>query len=215
MNPEDPEKYIRDLERKAMRDLERAGGQTPGAAPQPSSTDSGSPPATPPSAPPAPPSDSPVGTWNSEQFGSPGGWPVPGRTSRRRFGGVAKLANAAPKRLLLVFAVASLIAIGAFLWNQNSTTKVQGNMIMMNSGWKGKIDCNNGTLKLDGDNNTYTITGHCLRLEVFGSANKVTVDSADTISVIGDDNAVAYHSGSPTINKTGANDIVSQTPSTR
>ena len=116
--------------------------------------------------PPAPPPGSPVGTWNRGQSGGRADEPVPGETLRQRFRGVAKLANTAPKRLLLVFAVASLIAIGAFLANQNSTTKVQGNMIMMNSGWKGTIDCNNGTLKLDGDSRQHTVTGHCLRLRL-------------------------------------------------
>ncbi len=71
------------------------------------------------------------------------------------------------------------------------------------------------SLKLDGDNNTYTVTGHCRRLEVFGSGNHVAVESADTISTFGDDNAIAYHSGSPTINKTGNNNTVSQRPSNR
>jgi hypothetical protein len=46
--------------------------------------------------------------------------------------------------------------------------------------------------------------------EVFGSGNHVTVDSADTISVFGDDNAMIYHSGSPKIDKTGNNNAVSQ-----
>ena len=86
---------------------------------------------------------------------------------------------------------------------------------MINSGAKETIECNDGNVKLDGDNNTYTITGHCRRLDVFGSANHVTVDSADTIGVFGDDNAMIYHSGSPTINKIGNNNTVSQLPSTR
>ena len=89
-------------------------------------------------------------------------------------------------------------------------TTVHGNLIMENSGAKDTIACNNGDLKLDGDNNTYTVTGHCLRLEVFGSANHVTVDSADTISVFGDDDAMIYHSGSPAISKNGNNNTVSR-----
>ena len=86
---------------------------------------------------------------------------------------------------------------------------------MINNGAKDTIECNDGNLRLDGDNNTYTITGHCRRLDIFGSANHVTVDSADTIGAFGDDNAVIYHSGSPTINKTGNNNVVSQRPNTR
>lgn len=173
MNPQDPEQYI--------RDLERGVSQQPGAAPQP------------------PGAYSPIG-----------GEPFVGGTLSRRVRGVAKLTRTPRGRVLLLCAVAPLIAIGAFLANHYSKTTVQGNLIMINGGAKDTIDCNNGNLKLDGDNNTYTVTGNCRRLEVFGSANKVTVDSADTISVIGDDNAVIYHSGAPTINKTGNNDIVAQ-----
>jgi hypothetical protein len=113
--------------------------------------------------------------------------------------------------------VVAIILAGIFLntgllhyGNPFGQTTVQGNLTMENSGAKDTIACNNGDLKLDGDNNTYTITGHCLRLEVFGSANHVTVDSADAISAFGDDNAMIYHSGSPTIGKTGNNNTVSQ-----
>jgi len=113
-----------------------------------------------------------------------------------------------------VCAVAAAFAIMFFL-NHYSSTTVHGNLEMINGGAKDTINCNDGNVKLDGDNNTYTITGHCRRLEVFGSANHVTVDSADTISVFGDDNAMIYHSGSPTINKTGNNNTVAQLPSTR
>ena len=180
MNPEDPEEYI--------RKLERGGGQTPGAAPQPSG--------------------SPFATSSDGQFGGPGSGPL------RPFRGVARFANTRPRRLMWVCAVAFTIAIALFLAHYSSKTTVHGNLTMINGGAKDTIDCNNGNVKLDGDNNTYTITGHCRRLEVFGSANHVTVDSADTISVFGDDNAMIYHSGSPTINKTGNNNIVVQRPST-
>lgn len=189
MNPEDPEQYI--------RDLESGVGQTP-AEPQPFSTDSGS----------------PFGTSTSGQFGRRDGGPALGGILRRPFRGVAKLAHTPRGRLILVCAVASAFAIVYFLAHYSGTT-VHGNLVMINSGAKDTIDCNDGNLKLDGDNNTYTITGRCRRLEVFGSENHVTVDSADTISVFGDDNAVTYHAGSPTINKTGNNNTVSQRPRTR
>ena len=102
------------------------------------------------------------------------------------------------------------MALTLFLSHSASKTTVDGNLIMINSGAKDTIACNNGDLKLDGDNNTYTVTGHCRRLDVFGGANHVTVDSADIISALGDDNAIVYHSGSPTINKTGNNNTVAQ-----
>jgi hypothetical protein len=145
-------------------------------------------------------------------FGAVGGAPLSGGTSR--LASLAQLAKSTPGRLLLGCGAAAVIAIGVIVANHAGTT-VQGNLIMINSGAKDRIDCNNGDLKLDGDNNTYTITNHCRRLEISGSANKVSVDSADTIGVIGDDNVVTYHSGAPTINKTGNNDIVTQRPSTR
>ncbi|WP_076247920.1 DUF3060 domain-containing protein [Mycobacterium sp. SP-6446] len=146
-------------------------------------------------------------------FGAPGEKPAPGGTSRQ-LEGLARLAKSTPGRLLLGCGAAAAIAIGVIVANHSGTT-VQGNLIMINSGAKDTINCNEGDLKLDGDNNTYTVTGHCRRLEISGSANKVSVDSADTIGVIGDDNVVTYHSGAPTINKTGNNDIVTQRPSGR
>jgi DUF3060 family protein len=177
MNPDDPEQYI--------RDLERGVSGTPGTAPQPSGADSGHAP-------------------------NPGSGEIPRRLPR-----VANLATNPRRRMLLIIAVAAVIAIGSFLATHYSKDTVHGHLIMINAGAKDTIDCNNGNLELDGDNNTYTITGHCLRLEIMGSANKVTVDSADTIGVIGDDNAVIYHSGAPTINKTGSNNIVAQRLSNR
>ncbi len=182
MNPEDPEQYI--------RDLEDGGGQPKGAAPHPSNTDSG------------PRHAASFG----EQFVGPGGDPVLGA----RFRGVAKRAKTPPGRLILACVAIAVFAIGSFLANHAGKTTVHGDLIMINSGARQTIACNNGSLKLDGDNNTYTITGHCRRLEVFGSANHVTVDSADIISAIGDDNTMTYHSGYPTINKTGSNNTVSQ-----
>ncbi|MCV6975800.1 DUF3060 domain-containing protein [Mycobacterium bourgelatii] len=98
------------------------------------------------------------------------------------------------------------------LWQHADTTKVDGHLIMINSGARNTIDCNDGYLKLDGDKNTYAVTGHCRRLEVFGSENRVVVESAEAISVFGDSNVVGYYSGSPTIMKTGPNNTVSQRP---
>jgi Protein of unknown function (DUF3060) len=185
-NPEDPEQYI--------RHLERGVGQTPG--PQPFGTGSGP----------------RFETSDGGQFGGA----APGDISRRRISGVARLAKTPRGRLLLAAAVAPLIAIGCYYvaTHYNKDT-VHGHLIMINAGTTGTIDCNNGNLELDGDNNTYTVTGHCLRLDIRGSANKVTVDGADTIGVLGDDNVVAYRGGAPTINKTGNHNVVAQRPSTR
>lgn len=186
MNPKDPEQYI--------RDLERGVGQTPGAAPQPFGTDAGS------------PSD----TSFSGQFDDRATGPIVERTLWRRIRAVATLANTPRKRLILGCAVATAFAIVLFLADFSRKTTVHGDLIMINSGAKETIACNDGNLKLDGDNNTYTVTGHCRRLEVFGSANHVTVDSADIMSAVGDDNAMFYHAGSPAINKTGNNNTVAE-----
>lgn len=137
------------------------------------------------------PEEDPRGTW--------WGW----------FRGVARLANTPRGRVVVVGAFAAALAIAALLGHYSGTT-VHGNLTMINGGAKDTIDCNDGNLRLEGDNNTYTVTGHCRRLDVYGSANHVSVDSADIISVFGDDNAMIYRSGTPTINRTGNNNIVSQ-----
>ena len=191
MNPqhsEDPEKYIRDLERGVTEPQRPAS--------QPSDADSGSPYATP----------------DGGQFLRRVPKPVFGETARHR---LRELATNPRRRPLLICAVAAVLAIGAFLATHFSKDTVHGHLIMINAGTTGTIDCNNGNLELDGGNNTYTVTGHCLRLDIRGSANKVTVDSADTIGIIGDDNVVIYHSGAPTINRTGSNNIVSERLSNR
>ena len=170
MDADDPEQYI--------RDLERGVSQTPEAEAFPASPH-------------------PLGTGSGRPLGGTG-------LPRRRAGALV-IGFAAAIVLVSVF-----LKFGGFDFaNPFGPTTVQGNLIMENSGATDTIACNDGDLKLDGDNNKYTVTGHCRRLEVFGSANHVTVESADTISAFGDDNAMIYHSGSPRISTTGNNDIVS------
>jgi Protein of unknown function (DUF3060) len=190
MKPEDPEQYIRDLERRVS--------QTPEAAPFPA-----------PSPPSSPPSGSP--------FSGPGVGPDSGGSHDGGFGppgSIRPQRRAWNRTLVWVVAhivVVAVIVVGVLIFgNPFGTTTVHGNLIMENSGAKDSIVCNDGDLKLDGDNNTYTVTGHCRRLGIFGSGNHVTVDSADAISAFGDDNAVIYHSGSPEISKTGNSNTVSQ-----
>ncbi len=105
MNPDDPEKYIRDLEREV--------GQTPEAAPQPFSTESDGQFGMPFSTPPAPPSGSPTG-------------PFLEGTSPRRFHNVARLASTARGRLIAVCAVAVAVPIAWFLAHYASKTSVHG-----------------------------------------------------------------------------------------
>jgi hypothetical protein len=177
MHPEDPEQYI--------RDLERGVGQTPGAAPQPLGMDAGLPSGTPLSPPP------PL---------RPRSWARNPRWLIPIIGTIIVVANAA------VFFGVHFLHGGP----DHSVFTVHGHLEMNDVGAKYTIACNDGNLKLNGDTNTDTVTGHCRSLDVFGRANHVTVDSADTISVSGDDNVIIYHSGSPIINKTGNNNTVSQ-----
>ena len=203
MNPEDPEQRI--------RDLERGVSQTPEAAPFPPPQPFG----TPFSPPPTLPSgfDTPFGGPGGRRHsGGPyGGFAVSGRVRRRR--------GARNRVLRLVILVIGMIVVAnAVYWGvlffrgglHHSVSTVHGHLEAINDDFKETIACNNGNFRLDGDNNTYTVTGHCGRLEVFGSGNHVTVDSADTISVFGDDNAMIYHTGSPKVDKTGNNNAVSQ-----
>jgi hypothetical protein len=193
MDPVDPEQYI--------RNLERGVSQTPEAASVPE---------------PQKPSSRPPGPPLSEQFDNPGGGPYPGGPYDRGFGAPQSVRPQSWTRRLRWRWVVAIVVLGVLVvgglhfGNPFGPTTVHGNLIMVNSGAKDTIACNNGDLKLDGDNNRYTVTGHCHTLGVFGSGNHVTVDSADTIDAFGDDNALIYHSGSPMISKSGNNNTVSQ-----
>jgi hypothetical protein len=70
------------------------------------------------------------------------------------------------------------------------------------------IACNDGTLTLSGHSSSYTVTGHCVRLIVSGSANFISVDSADSIDAGGNGTVTYYHSGNPVITKSGTNVVI-------
>jgi hypothetical protein len=67
-----------------------------------------------------------------------------------------------------------------------------------------------GNLTTNGNDNTFTIIGHCDSLGVFGDNNHVTVDTADSIQVNGIDNVITYHSGTPQIANRGLDNSVRQ-----
>jgi len=52
------------------------------------------------------------------------------------------------------------------------------------------------------------ITGHCASLTVSGVQNNVTVEATNTIDVSGFNNQITYHTGSPTIEKSGDGNVV-------
>jgi len=70
------------------------------------------------------------------------------------------------------------------------------------------VACGGKNLGIKGNGNTITVTGGCGTLNISGTGNHVTVDSAGTITVIGQTNNVTYHSGKPVIHDTGSHDLV-------
>ena len=72
------------------------------------------------------------------------------------------------------------------------------------------IACNDSSVNVSGISNTVVITGHCKSLDVSGVQNKVTVDAVDTIEASGFNNQITYHTGSPSIDKSGDGNVVKQ-----
>jgi hypothetical protein len=60
------------------------------------------------------------------------------------------------------------------------------------------LDCNDGTLMVNGTANNITALGNCYAVTVMGSGNTVVADSVShDITVYGWDQTVFYHSGNP------------------
>jgi hypothetical protein len=72
------------------------------------------------------------------------------------------------------------------------------------------IACNQSVIDVIGISNNVVITGHCASLHVSGVQNSITVDAIDSIQVSGFDNQITYHTGSPSIDKSGEGNVVQQ-----
>ncbi|CAM3258703.1 hypothetical protein BST27_25325 [Mycobacterium intermedium] len=72
------------------------------------------------------------------------------------------------------------------------------------------VACNDNVVTVSGISNTVVITGHCASVTVSGTKNTVTVDSADKLDTSGFDNKIIYHTGSPTISKSGSGNEITQ-----
>jgi Protein of unknown function (DUF3060) len=72
------------------------------------------------------------------------------------------------------------------------------------------VACNDSNLSVSGISNVVVITGHCASLHVSGIRNSVTVEAADTIEASGFNNQVTYHTGSPSVDKSGDGNVVQQ-----
>ena len=86
-----------------------------------------------------------------------------------------------------------------------------GNTINYGSfGTTAKIDCADGKyLNVGGSNNTLTVTGSCVAVNVGGADNKITLDRIEQhLAVLGLNNTVVYGGGDPRIDDQGSgNDI--------
>jgi hypothetical protein len=72
------------------------------------------------------------------------------------------------------------------------------------------IACNASNVRVSGIQNKVVITGHCTSLSVSGVQNSITVDTVDSIEVSGFNNQITYHTGSPSIDKSGDGNVVQQ-----
>jgi len=70
------------------------------------------------------------------------------------------------------------------------------------------IACNQSVISVSGISNKVVITGHCASLNVSGVQNSITVDAVDSIDASGFNNQITYHTGSPTIENSGEQNIV-------
>ncbi len=72
------------------------------------------------------------------------------------------------------------------------------------------IACNQSAINISGISNKIVITGHCASLNVSGVQNSITVDAVDSIEASGFNNQITYHTGSPSIDKSGDGNVVQQ-----
>jgi Protein of unknown function (DUF3060) len=72
------------------------------------------------------------------------------------------------------------------------------------------IACDKSVVAVSGISNKVVITGHCASLTVSGVQNSITVDTVDTIEASGFNNQVTYHTGSPSIENAGEQNVVQQ-----
>ncbi len=70
------------------------------------------------------------------------------------------------------------------------------------------VVCDRAELTIAGNGNSAYVAGHCAHLIVRGSRNKVVADNADAIDTDGSGNRVIYHAGAPQISAGGTDNIV-------
>ncbi len=85
-----------------------------------------------------------------------------------------------------------------------------GNLSVSNINGNQALTCNDSIVTVSGVSNTVVIRGHCKTLTVSGVQNSITVDAVDSIEVSGFNNHLTYHTGSPSIDKSGVQNVVQQ-----
>lgn len=83
-----------------------------------------------------------------------------------------------------------------------------GNLTEEPSGTTFTVVCDRAELTIAGNGNSAYVAGHCAHLIVRGSRNKVVADNADAIDTDGSANQVTYHGGAPQISVGGTGNIV-------
>jgi hypothetical protein len=75
-----------------------------------------------------------------------------------------------------------------------------GDTHVIGQGLEQTLDCNDGTLIVNGSNNSVNALGNCYAVTVMGSSNTIVADSVShDITVYGYDQTVFYHSGQPVL----------------
>jgi len=85
------------------------------------------------------------------------------------------------------------------------------------AGENSEIDCNGGSVRIEGASNTLTIQGACTSLNLSGAGNTITIDLAAqaSIRVEGADNQILWRApgtAKPRVSVTGAGNRVARRP---
>lgn len=83
------------------------------------------------------------------------------------------------------------------------------------AGEKSEIDCNGGTVEIEGASNTLTVRGACTGLNLSGAGNRITIELAarSAIRVEGADNEILWSApgaAKPSVRVTGAGNRVAR-----
>ncbi|MCV7028622.1 DUF3060 domain-containing protein [Mycobacterium sherrisii] len=91
-----------------------------------------------------------------------------------------------------------VIAIIAAIAAPPTARAKNGDTHIIGEGSEQTIDCNDGTLYVNGTRNSVNALGNCWAVTVMGSGNTVIADSVThDITVYGYDQTVFFHNGSP------------------